>query len=104
MSLLDGFEGYVPPEGRLIAQALSDGFDSLQGIVTPDRDSEPVAAPRHTRDAHVHTEACRPLVGEPYPAHWMTCDEAAWQQIVEDVETELDVYALRHPSIPPVTE
>lgn len=66
----------------------------ISGTVTPDRDSDRVQAPGHASDTVVHGPACRPLVGEDYPPRWCICEEAAWQQLAAEVDTDITENAL----------
>lgn len=69
----------------------------ISGTVTPDRDSERAVTPQHANSTPVHTESCRPLVGENYPPRWCSCEESAWQQLVDDVgNDETDNALIEH--------
>lgn len=37
---------------------------------------------------------CRPLTGTDYPEGWTACDEAAWQELIDDVDTDLFVQTM----------
>lgn len=66
----------IPPEGRLIAQALSDGLDCLNDTLTRLSDSVCFPVPGNSAEATIR------------PAGWTALEESAWQQLCAQVDDD----------------